>query len=1350
MPPGSLGESLLEKKPKYDVFLSHATPDKPVVEELARILTNRGFSPWLDKWNLIPGDPWQEAIERALEDCAACAVCIGPSRTGPWQIEEMRAAIDQRVSDRSRQFRVIPVLLPGSERGEPSRYPTFLRATTWVEFRETLDDEKALHRLISGIQGIPPGPDPGEAVAEGARPYRGLQVFDVGDALFFFGREALTEWLLDKLRADRSGSRFLAIVGPSGSGKSSLARAGLLASLKRGEVPGSDSWPVAVCKPGSEPLQSLSLAFAKAFRLSDASIVLNLSRDLLADPCALHVATHLHLSLSDAPADRRLVVLVDQFEEVFTLCPDEAQRRAIIGNLLHAATAADGQTVVVLTLRADFYGRCAAYPDLAAAVSDRQSLVGPMTGEELRSAIERPAYLAGCELEGGLADLLLNEVESQPGSLPLLEHALLQIWDRKEGGRRLTIDAYREVGGVAGALERHAEEVYAGFSQEEKETCRRIFLRLVQVDDQGRVTKQRLGLDEIAPSASPAETVVACLTDARLLTTDREKQRTVELAHEALLSNWDRLKQWTDQDREALRTRRRLDEALAEWHAKQRDPSFLLEGGRLAQVEEWAKNHPEEVTPDRQEHLTASLKARDRERRRLRNWTIAAATVAVLALAIAGIALYLQKVAEMRRRLVVANELSARARTVSAGNPQLGLLLAAEALRIAQSAGDPYLPEPQSALRASLAVSSGTPLPTGPVVNSYVMPDRRTLVTIGEDHHLRLWDLQTEKFPFPDRDLGKLGDSTGGMAGSPTGGWLLVEEGKALRLIDLTATPRPMATSTTISDESLPSGPNPFSPDGQWLATWKHGELVLRNLKRSVDPQAYPTPDHRLVATFTFSPDSRELAISSLGGDLVVWDLTSTPPKRGMYSHGVTVMSMAFNQDQQVFAAAAFHQNGGLSLLSIDRNGTINKTDTGTKSPTGGFFRDNGKLKMFFNDNKTTTLTNPESTLNPLPKDTWPFIARTFDQSPDKHWRTMTDSEGSIYIQQYEPTPSAPILLSRRPAECGVDFSFNSKWLVTERCGEIPRIWNLNAESLFQELGLLFAPGAIVTDNGSLIYDDQISRILARSGLGGARFSASSIFHRPRLHVSADKRWTIDLTHQKIVNLKPDGTIALQVPFNEPIDYAFIFSAKSRWLASCGRTGLTLRDLRNLGYKPRPITERFCFVVAFAPNETLLASAALTSEVSIRRLREYTSQLVDNATSFVSNVPRVLALGFSPQGEWLAVGGEGERLQVRRESGQSVFLESRDAGIAKLVFSSDGKWLAAGGSYGGIQLWRWEGTKTNPAPILLSGHTELVNSIGFSPRGILSAAADGTVRFWELDPKKRNTSPFPVWLRAHF
>jgi hypothetical protein len=144
------------EKPRYDVFLSYATPDRPAVEDLARLLKRRGIEPWLDKWNLVPGEPWAEAIEEALENCAACAVCLGPSGTGPWQNEEMRAAISRHhASDRSRQFRVVPVLLPGAERGEPKQFSSFLRAATWVEFRDTLDDEQALHRLICGIQPVP-------------------------------------------------------------------------------------------------------------------------------------------------------------------------------------------------------------------------------------------------------------------------------------------------------------------------------------------------------------------------------------------------------------------------------------------------------------------------------------------------------------------------------------------------------------------------------------------------------------------------------------------------------------------------------------------------------------------------------------------------------------------------------------------------------------------------------------------------------------------------------------------------------------------------------------------------------------------------------------------------------------------------------------------------------------------------------------------------------------------------------------------------------------------------------------------------------------------------------------------
>ena len=213
---------------RHSVFLSHNGADKPAVEALAHRLSASGIQPWLDAWNLIPGEPWQEAIEHALGQCAACAVFIGPSSPGPWQNEEMRAAIARRIDERGSGFRVIPVLLPGAERGERSKLPSFLQATTWVEFRTTLDDEHAFHLLLAGIRGVALGPGPESAVYQGVTPYRGLQVFDVNDWRFFFGREALTEWLVNSLRSTpgaRSENRFLGIIGPSGSGKSSLARA---------------------------------------------------------------------------------------------------------------------------------------------------------------------------------------------------------------------------------------------------------------------------------------------------------------------------------------------------------------------------------------------------------------------------------------------------------------------------------------------------------------------------------------------------------------------------------------------------------------------------------------------------------------------------------------------------------------------------------------------------------------------------------------------------------------------------------------------------------------------------------------------------------------------------------------------------------------------------------------------------------------------------------------------------------------------------------------------------------------------------------------------------------------------
>ncbi len=371
--PGEVSLMAAPSNIRYEVFLSHSSPDKPAVEELARRLMRDGIEPFLDKWNLIPGDPWQEALEEALIRSAACAVFIGPGGFSPWQHEELRAAIEHRVSGSRGGYRVIPVLLPGASRPGEEGLPRFLLRTTWVKFSRTLDDEEAFHNLVCGIRGIPPGMGRGKGIFEGECPYRGLEVFEENNARFFFGREAQVDWLLGHRLAPMAESsharRFLAILGPSGSGKSSLAMAGLVPALRAGKVDSSATWPIAILRPGYDPFENLTFELSKLKDMDDSGPALLARtceylrvRDFVHDPRALHIFAR--YALDGAPAPRRLVVLVDQFEEVFTLCPTEREptRRAFIDALLHAATVMGGQVLVLLTMRVDFLGKCAPTP----------------------------------------------------------------------------------------------------------------------------------------------------------------------------------------------------------------------------------------------------------------------------------------------------------------------------------------------------------------------------------------------------------------------------------------------------------------------------------------------------------------------------------------------------------------------------------------------------------------------------------------------------------------------------------------------------------------------------------------------------------------------------------------------------------------------------------------------------------------------------------------------------------------------------------------------------------------------------------------------------------------------------
>ena len=316
---------------------------------------------------------------------------------------------------------------------------------------------------------------------------------------------------------------------------------------------------------------------------------------------------------------------MDQFEELFTLgaAEREQDRRGFIDALLHAATVVGGPVVVLLTMRVDFLGKCTAYPALASALSDGQELVGPMAEDELRSAIATPARLVGCEPEPGLTDLLLHDVRGQPGSLPLLQYTLLELWERRQG-RRLTVEAYQRIGGVRGALERRADAALDGFGDAQREACRRIFLRLTQPGEGTEDTKRRVLLRELVGSEEDARSqmvrdVLRRLADARLITTAgrgtwpsaegrRERETYIEVAHEALIRGWGRLRRWIEVDRASLRLHRRLTEATNDWIETGKDPGVLFRGARLAEVEDWARRHPEELNAPEGAFLVACRK----------------------------------------------------------------------------------------------------------------------------------------------------------------------------------------------------------------------------------------------------------------------------------------------------------------------------------------------------------------------------------------------------------------------------------------------------------------------------------------------------------------------------------------------------------------------------------------------------------------------------------------------------------------------------------------------------------------------------------------------------------------------
>jgi WD40 repeat protein/tRNA A-37 threonylcarbamoyl transferase component Bud32 len=817
---------------------------------------------------------------------------------------------------------------------------------------------------------------PARVAAEGICPFKGLASFEPVDADYFFGRERLVAELVARL----VGAGFLGIVGPSGSGKSSVLRAGLLPALAAGVLPGSEGWRRLLVRPGERPLNELR------------RVLVSGADDPLAE------------ALEGLPAHGRLLLAVDQLEELFTACPSYGERAAFADALARAATDPLGRALVVVALRADFYGRFAAYPGLAELLGANQVLVSPLSASELRRVVELPAARVGLRVDPELADELVEDVEGEPGALPLLSTALLELWQKRQDNA-LTLAAYRESGGVHGAVARLAEGTYSRIPDERKPIARAIMLRLVGESEAHEPVRRRAPLAELDLERDRwLADVLATLADSRLVTVG---EGSVEVAHEALLREWPRLSEWIEEDSEGRRLRRHITEAATEWNATDRDPSELYRGARLAAALDWSTEHAFELNELEREFVIESRDASEQEAKRARRTNrrlrvlLAGVGVLLVVAVVGGVLAAIQRgQARDAETAQLAQRLGAQALVEE--DLDLSLLLARQAVAIhdsPQTRG--YLLQDllrsQPVLRVLPVENNGTPM-RGIAVSR----DGRTLALASYTNGVLLYDTRTYQ------RLGKpLRFGAEAIAYNPDGATLALGGFTGynavgyLRLLDA-------HTRKQLAEVQLARGvPNRllFTKDGSQLVvvesvaegtSWItiRDASTLQQIGPRIQPEGFTGRWLSQLWTdpsVALTPDGQSLVTTSEAGELTWWDLDSRAKTR-VLQIDPGYRALALSPDSRT---AAVGLDDGIELIDLRSGAARESRSTLASSPIWLQFAPTGDAIVSTSRDGSVTVWDadaltPEETLSGHSDSVWQPVF-----SPDGTTLYTTSSDGS-------------------------------------------------------------------------------------------------------------------------------------------------------------------------------------------------------------------------------------------------------------------------------------------------------------------------------------------------------------------
>ena len=1187
-----------------------------------------------------------------------------------------------------------------------------------------------------------------ESPAPGRPPFKGLLYFDTADADLFFGREALTLQFVKRLR----DTNCLIIVGASGCGKSSIVRAGLIPALNCGPLPpdgsrpsnGQPSWHIHLITPTAHPLQALASEVTRG--VESVTAAATLWDDLACDPRSLSLYLQRTRGLRTAPhaVEAHSLIVVDQFEELFTLCRDEFEREAFIDNLTTALAlsreAGDGRFNLVLAIRADFYAHLAQYADLREA-AEQQIYLGPMTPDELRRAIEAPAQRAGWTFEAGLVDLILRDVGDEPGALPLLSHALLETWQRRSG-RWLTLKGYAEAGGIRSAIARTAEKVYQQLTPAQQSCARDVFVRLTEFGEGTEDTRRRVRLDELIGSPAQADrvrAVLALLADARLVTTNAE---TIEVAHEALIREWPQLREWLNEDREGLRLQRHLTEAAHEWESLDRDSGGLYRGARLAQASEWAVAHPIGLNAPERAFLAASQELAQREAAER-----AAQHQRELAAALQLAQTQQQAAARLRRRnrwLAMAGGL-ALLLAVLAG--LFGLQAERNAAQADQNAA-------QAQINLSSAQASAATAQAEAVMRANAQAQAEDQSRLSLARELAAASANVRDL---DPELGILLARQSLSQTYPVDGTVLPETQRALHQalqasrVELALMYQPGRHMVTVA----------FSPDGQSVVTV--GGNTAQTWHLPTGRQLLTLGDGDKVVDAAYSPDGRRIVVIGYFGKIITFD-AQTGDRGLVWSMLGNPQRLAFAPDGQRFAVAT--GDGLLALYDAstgelqrainahsDTINTVSFAADGTQVATAGA---DGTVKTWLADTGELVLTLSEDH-RPISIRAGTGIATVRGVrgmlgvafSPDQRYLATSSTDGAVTVWDAQTGQPRWAVVGDSDGAMGVAFSPDGAWVASAG----PRVVSVWEARTGERVFTLKGHTDWVND---LAFSAAGTQLVTASSDGTIRVWNVRPEGRPELftitgralayHPSGDHLAT---AWQGLISLWDTVTGQVMLSLQAP-DYAgefgsLAFSPDGTRLAAGAANGAVyvweesgqfLYALRD----PREVESSAAVLkVAFSPDSRQLAVVKGQAEILMWDVR--TGELADRlgrlSFSYSHESSTFHSLAYSQLSAALIATAGGGGTELRRVSTGELLPLSlpHPLTVLDVAFSPDAQRLASVGDDGVVKIWDTAKPDNPRVKLLLRmmGHTGAIQRVVFSPDGtrLATASADQTVRLWD-------------------